>query len=156
MLAKFFAVICGLVVCASPTIASAQKVDHWKYRGKITWTHPDGRVVNAVYANTRIGNDRMSLIRDISSGRIYIQFLFQDASTLLDRQSRFFILDGPIKKEAKRIYLELDGRVWPGSGASAGVIVSQVTKSDVRALVLNSGNLIGVTYSSVKDNAAEG
>jgi len=152
MFAKTVTAIFATIVVMFASGAAAQKIQSWKYHGKISWTHPDGRVINGVYANTLVDNDRLSIIRDTRTGRSYIQFLFVDRATLLERQARFFILNGPDRKTAGRVYFEVDASVRPGSGATAGVIVSQLTKADLKAISRNSGNLIGASYWSIKDS----
>ncbi|MEL6965946.1 MAG: hypothetical protein AAGM04_01075 [Pseudomonadota bacterium] len=131
---------------------SANEVDDWKYRGSITWQHPDGRSIRGVYANSKVNDDRMSIIRDQSTGQWYIQFYLRDNARLENRRARFFILDGPVKKTARRVYFEIDGISYPGDGSVAGVIVSRLTQSDRNAMRRFSGNLIGVVYTSYKFN----
>ena len=136
-----------LLLSAAP--ASAAKVEPWSYSKNLNWKHPDGRRISASRILTKVDDDSFSIFRN-RTGRYHARFIFRDAAKLLDQRSRFFILDRPDHKTARRIYLEIDARAWPNKSGRGGYVVGQLTKGDLRTLRKYAGNLLGASYYSRK------
>lgn len=136
-----------LLLSAAP--ASAAKVEPWSYSKNVNWKHPDGRRISASRILTKVDDDSFSIFRN-RTGRYHARFICRDAAKLLDQRSRFFILDRPDHKTARRIYLEIDARAWPNKSGRGGYVAGQLTKGDLRTLRKYAGNLLGASYYSRK------
>ena len=140
-------VYCLLLLVGLATPSQAAKVESWKYRGEIAWKHPDGRTIYATYADTRVDNDVLRIIREDSGEWLFIEMKLIGNGTLLKNSAHFFVLDKPTKTNAQKAH-RISATVWPGAGNKTGSLVSELKRADLAALDKYAGNLVGATYVS--------
>ncbi|MEL6736191.1 MAG: hypothetical protein AAFO98_09985, partial [Pseudomonadota bacterium] len=155
MFAKLSLAVLSCMVALGLQSASAAEVDDWKYRGTISWQHPDGRIIDGRYANTKVDDHRLSIIRSSATGRYYIQFSFKSRDLLTTKNPFFFIDDKPRTRKPKRVRFGLGPRVWSDRANGRSLIVAQLTQRDLGVLSRYAGNMMGATYNSIKSGEVD-
>ncbi|MEM1038879.1 MAG: hypothetical protein AAGI12_05360 [Pseudomonadota bacterium] len=155
MFAKLLLTTLSLIAVLGLQRASAAEVDDWKYRGTISWQHPDGRIIKGRYANTKVDDHRLSVIRSSETGNYYIQFSFKSLDLLTTNGPFFFINDMPRKQKPKRVKIGVSPRVWSDRANDRSLIVAQLSRRDLRVMARYNGNMLGATYNSVKSGEVD-
>jgi hypothetical protein len=140
-----FVVLLFSLIMATPV--QAARVESWTFRGEITWKHPDGRTIRGTYADTRVDDDVLRIIRDDSGQRFFMEMKLVGNGTLLKNRAHFFVLDKPTTTNARKAH-RISAGVWPGRGNTTGSLVSELTTADLGTLDKYAGNLVGATYVS--------
>ena len=137
------------VVWMSQT-TTANDLRSWQYHGVTLWDHPDGRQFQAAVAETKLGNDSLSIARNLADNRWYIRFTYDHDAEFGNGTPQFFIESTPPDQEtAVRAVLTGDAspEIFQKKGVPTKYIAAELSDRDLGLLMLHSENNVGIAFS---------